>query len=61
MNAQGVAMARSALTEMESAPAAERNAALTEMATHLQQLAAESEHSEKLWKLAETVQELAKG
>ena len=60
MNAQGVARARSALADMESAPAAERNAALTEMAMHLQHLAAESEHSEKLWKLAETVQELAK-
>ncbi|MCL7960655.1 MAG: hypothetical protein M8861_10705 [marine benthic group bacterium] len=60
MNAQGVAMARSALTEMENAPASEREAGLSQMATHLKQLAAESEHSEKLWKLAETVQELAK-
>jgi hypothetical protein len=60
MNAQGVAMARSALTEMESAPAAEREARLSQMAAHLQQLAAGSEHGEKLWKLAETVKELAK-
>jgi hypothetical protein len=56
-----VARVRTALVDLENAPTAERNAGLTQMATHLQQLAAESEHSEKLWKLAETVQELAQG
>jgi len=60
MNAQGVAMARSALADMESAPAAERNAGLTQMATHLMQMATESGASEGLMRLAETVQELAK-
>ncbi len=59
LSGQGVAMARTALADLEDAPAAERSASLTEMATHLQQLAAESEDSEKLWKLAETLRELA--
>ncbi len=61
MNAQGVGMARTALSDMEDAPAAERSAGLTQMATHLAQLAAESEDSERLMRLAETVKSLAKG
>ena len=52
-------MARTALADLENAPASERSASLTEMATHLQHLAAESEDSDKLSKLAETVRELA--
>ena len=59
LNGQGLAMARTALADLENAPASERSASLTEMATHLQHLAAESEDSDKLSKLAETVRELA--
>ena len=61
LGADGVAMARSALSDLEAAPAAERQAGLTQMATHLQQLAAESEDAVTLSRLAETVKELAKG
>jgi hypothetical protein len=61
MGAEGVEMARQALSQLEEAPAAERQAGLTEMATHLMHLAAESEDSERLSALAETVKELAAG
>jgi len=59
LGAEGVAMARTALADLEDAPASERLASLTQMATHLEHLAAESEDSEQLSMLAETVRELA--
>ncbi len=59
LGAEGVAMARTALADLEDAPASERRASLTQMATHLEHLAAESEDSERLSMLAETVRELA--
>ncbi len=56
-----VARVRTALVEMEDAPAAERNAGLTQMATHLMQMATESGASAGLMRLAETVKALAQG
>ena len=61
LGAEGVAMARTALADLEDAPASERRASLTQMATHLEHLAAESEDSERLSMLAEAVRELAGG
>jgi hypothetical protein len=61
LSGEGVAHARTALADLENAPAAERSAGLTQMATHLQHLAAESEDSKTLSRLAKTVKELAKG
>ncbi|MCK5484340.1 MAG: hypothetical protein KAJ13_11570, partial [Gemmatimonadetes bacterium] len=58
LGADGVAMARTALADLEDAPASERRASLTQMATHLEHLAAESEDSERLSNLAETVRTL---
>jgi hypothetical protein len=58
---EGVAMARAALTDLEDAPAAKRQASLTEMAVHLEHLATESEHGAKLHELAGVVRELAGG
>ena len=52
---------RTGLAQMENAPAAEREAGLTQMATHLAQMAAESEDSERLMRLAETLKALAQG
>ncbi len=59
LGAEGVVMARTALADLEDAPASERRASLTQMATHLEHLAAESEDSERLSMLAETVRALA--
>jgi hypothetical protein len=56
-----VARVRTALVDLENAPAEQRSASLTEMATHLAHMAAESEDGATLSKLAETVRELAEG
>jgi hypothetical protein len=54
-----LARVRTALSELEDASAAEREAGLTRMATHLMQLAAESEDGAELMRLAGVVRELA--
>jgi len=61
MSAEQVASMRSTLDRVESAPAAERSATLTEMASHLDHLAGEAADPTTVSALAETLRELAAG
>jgi hypothetical protein len=64
LSAEGVSMARSSLAKLESAPAAERKAGLSQMADHLEHLSGDSENAadaKRLSLLAGTVRQLAEG